>query len=230
VTVLDRLEGASKGHRSVDLILDADLEAEWQDLNNSLDEMLRRDEQAASLADPLPNTRAAIERMEELRDLVKASKVTFTFEPLPWTDRLSLQAEHPPREGNLLDRANGYNVVTFIPEVIRRACVSVTDAAGDTATEVPEATWVSLLGPLDPPAAPKLTMVQINRLFAAADGQNTQALRVPSSARSLLESQAFGASLARPEPGTPPPSGSTDGNPPGSATSSETTTGGSSES
>jgi hypothetical protein len=229
--VLDKLDNASTRTREETLILDAALEEKWERLSRGLDQAITADEkvtvdavdddgQAPSLA--MPATSKAIDEMEAIRDQVAASQVTFTFAPMDWTERLTLQASHPPREGNLIDLARGYNTSTFISALIKATCVKVVDAAGDESTDIPAATWDHLLGnqEANPPVKPTLTHGQVARLFAAAQQTDQGATRVPPSARYLLGVQDSGASLAQPSPGTSPRSGSAAGSPRGSRKSS----------
>ncbi len=132
---------------------------------------------------------------------------------MDWDDRILLQAQHPPREGNMADRLRGFNVSTFVPAIIKACCVKATGHAGDEATEIPDEKWGHLLGnpDADPPIRPALASGQVTKLFAAAQDSNQGESRVPPSARFLLESLDSGASLAQPSPGTPPRSGSTAG-------------------
>lgn len=213
--VLDTMGSATRGTREETLILDAALAARWDELNQSLLAATNTDDKddAGSLA-VSSVTRIATE-MEEIRGQVEASQVTFEFEPMDWADKVLLQAEHPPRDGNVADRLRGFNVSTFVPAIIKACCVKVTDAAGDEATEIPDEKWDHLLGnpDADPPIRPALAPGQVTKLFVSAQDSNQGESKVPPSARFLLESLDSGASLAQPSPGTPPPSGGTGGSP-----------------
>lgn len=225
MSVLDKLDAASGLRRTVTLVLDAALDAEWNTLRQRLDQAARVDAQQAqngSLADPMPNSREILEEMEAIRDRVAASEVTFTFEHLDWTERVALQALHPPRKDNVLDRVRGYNVDTFIPAVIRATCLGVCDNDDETLTPVPEERWQHLIGPRDDGKKPVLNYGQVQRLYSAATAANEAEAQVPISARSLLETQDSGASLAQPGPGTSPRSDSKAGNRPTSPKSSGT--------
>lgn len=215
MSVLDTLKSASKARRTVSLILNAELADEWERLKDDLDDAARKDEQSGSMKDPYPETRGVLERMEELREQVAASEVTFEFGRMEWVARAALQSEHPPRPNNLLDKARGYNAETFVPALIRASCLSVTDTSGDTTSDVPDEVWDSLFA--------TLSLRQVQKLHAGATQVNDEETQVPFSARSLLESQAFGASLAQPEPGPARPrSASKGGSRRGSAKSSAT--------
>ena len=196
--VLDTLKAASKARRDVVLILDTALEAEWFRLKEELADAADKDFQGGSLA--MPETTAIVNQMEEIRGQVEASEVTFTFEQLGWAERLNLQADHPPRDGNRIDAQKGCNLETYTPAVIRASCVGVEGHDDDEPTVMPDEAWDMLL--------PGLSYAQIDRLYAAATQVNDGLAKVPTSARFLLETQDSEASLAQPGPGTPPPSAS----------------------
>lgn len=214
--VLDIMAGATVGTKQETLILDAALEERWLELTTKLEKAAASDVDTGSLA--MPATTAIVNEMEELREAVEASQVTFHFAPMDWPSRLALQADHPPRDGNTIDRVRRFNVETFIPALIKATCVKTVDHAGDEATEIPDATWDHLLGnpQADPPVKPTLTLRQVERLYAKASATDDGVSRVPPSARSLLGSQDSGASLAQPSPGTSRRSGSAAGSPRGS--------------
>lgn len=189
--VLDKFDHASQSTDTVTLILDKALDAQWRQLHEDLVEAAKQDEQRGSLA--ASATRKVIDQLEDIRDQVKASEVRFDFHQMDPFDYLELQAAHPPRKGVLLDRLQGYDSKTFPLALIKQTCTSVTDTDGDTATEIPDAKWKSLLG--------SLNLAQMDKLFTAAKGVNLGETSVPPSARSLLGSQDSGASLAQPSPG-----------------------------
>lgn len=221
--VLDTLQAATPVRRTVVMCVDGALQAEWDAANEALDDAARSDIDDGSLA--LPKTKRAVDHLDDLRDRVAASKVSFLFERVDWTERLAEMAKHPPREGVLLDRMNGYNVETFTRWQIAASCVSATGVDGDT-SGIPAETWVTLLGASaegdKPKVAGTMNSKQIERLTTAARHVNEGENSVPPSARSLLESQDSGASLAQPSPGTSPQDGSEAGSPRGSRKSSTT--------
>jgi len=190
--VLDTIKQASRARRSVELILDAALEDEWLGLQSQLVAAADKDAETGSLARPA--TTELVERMEAIRDRVSGSRVTFLFEGVPWEQRMALQVAHPAREGNRLDKVSGFNIETFTPAIIRRACLGASADGEAEPTPLTDEVWDELLG--------KLSYGQIDRLYAAAIAVNDGLTRVPSSARSLLGTQDSGASLAQPSPGT----------------------------
>ena len=223
MSALDTLRAATPSRKTVTMCVDGALQAEWEAIQQELDEAARSDGQTGSLA--LPAVTEVVDRLDAIRDRVLASEVTFLFERLgPW-EEIALRADHPPREGNAVDRMRGFNIETFFPALIRASCVSV-GKAGEESEAVPDDVWDALLGTAATEETPavrgSLNTRQVNKLIAAADHVNSGETSVPPSARSLLESQDFGASLAQPSPGTSRPAASEAGNPPGSPKSSTT--------
>lgn len=219
MSVLDTLRAATPARKSVEMCVNGALQAEW---DATLDELDKADETGTgSLAQPAVTEIA--DRLDALREQMAASKVTFHFEKMPWAARLALQAEHPPREGNMVDRIRGFNAETYYPAYIRGSVCSVVGVDGEEVTEIPDDVWDSLLGVNG--SAGSLNTGQVNTLIGLADAVNNGQTSVPPSARSLLESQVSGASLAQPSPGADlPPSGSEDGSPSGSPSTSTSPT------
>jgi len=206
--------------------MDSGLQVEWDRLLDEYEAASEEDAQKGSLAKSA--AREVAEKLDAIRDRVKASEVTFEFDKsrLEWQAVIALQAAHPPRDGNLMDKVRGFNTETYFPALIRAVCRSVTGADGDSATDVPDDVWDGLLGrpaTEDTPAvAGTLNLRQVNLLATTAEQAVNGVTTVPPSARSLHESPDSGASLAQPGPGTSHPDGSEDGNPPGSTTTSTT--------
>ena len=221
MSVLDTLKAASRSTREVTLCVDSALQAEHDAALDKLNRAAEQDARDGSLAEPQPATIAAAKAMEDVRDRMEASLVTFRFVQLPWAERLMMQAQHPPRDGNIADTFSGYNVESFTPALIRACCVAVIGTDGEEVTEIPDDVWDSLLAALN--------YQQVNLLTTAALMVNDQETKVPPSARFLLESQDSEASLSQPDPGTSPRSGSKGGSPRGSRKSSATKRAASSE-
>lgn len=194
---LEAMAAATKLRVTETLVLDGALDAEWTRLQIELGEASRvvlagGSEPGASLADPRPRVTAVAQQMEEIREQVADSEVTFVFEALDWQDRAALQTEHPPRPGVRLDELRGYNADTYDMALIRVCCVQVTSST-DEGSEVPEALWDTFL--------PKLSSGQFQKLRAAANEANEGSPQVPPSARFLLETQDSEASSTQPSPG-----------------------------
>lgn len=214
MSVLDTIRAATPTRKAVTMCLDGALQAEWENVQEELNNV---DTSSDSLARSAMDDIAG--RMDEVRDRFLASAVTFTFaaDGLSWGEYLRLQAEHAPRESNTLDRIRGFNVETFYPALIRATCVTVSAADGEPEA-IPDDVWDTLLGASDKRGS--LNLTQVNKLISGAEYVMNGETTVPPSARSLLESQDFGASLAQPSPGTSPRSGSKGGSRPTSPKSS----------
>jgi hypothetical protein len=214
MTVLDVMKAATPLVRRVTLCLDGTLQAEYDGLLGALTEAAFKDKTEQSLA--ADNVAKVVRQIERVRDKMLASEVSFSFKALPWFRRMELQSQHPPRDGNLVDRGSGYNVETYIPALIRECCTSVQGADKKVVTEIPDEHWDHLFSP------DGLNFKQVDDLFEAAQNANDSATSVPPSARSLLVSQDSGASSKQPGPGTSPPSVSKAGSPRARRSSSTT--------
>lgn len=230
--VLDTLNSATTRVRSAEIVMDAAVRDEWETATAALDTAAKDDAKHGSLANATPATAVAIDKLEELRERMLASRVRFEFDRIDWTEHIALQAAHPPVPGNPIHAARGHNVETFTAALIRRSCVRVIGADGDESTDIPEATWESLLGtparpsvgdqPAQPAVPGALNLGSVNKLRQAALEANEGDAMVPPSARSLLGSQDSGASLAQPSPGASRPDDSEGGSRPTSPRSSAT--------
>lgn len=230
--VLGTLDAATAREKSVKIITNAALRAEWEAATAALDEAAKSDAKHASLSGALPATTAAIDALEEIRAKVMDSEVEFVFAPLAWTEHVKLQASFPPILGNPIHARRGYNVELFTDAMIRASCTRVVGVDGDVVTEIPASTWDSLLGsparpavedaPARPAVVGSLNMGAVNELATAAFDANDGTTSVPPSARSLLESQDSGASSTPHKPGTSAPVGSEGGSRPTSPRSSAT--------
>lgn len=199
--VLDTMEGTTLATRAVELCLDADVKGRWDLAALGLEEAARLDQERGSMA--MEHTVAKIEEMDALRDRMAASTVMFEFRALDWQKRLTLQAEHPPREDNILDQARGYNMATFCPELIKKTCIAATGADGERVTRIPAKSWTKMFS--------RLNLGQFQQLFNAAAATSDVAPAVPTSARFLLMNQDSEASSTQPGPGMSRPRGSAAG-------------------
>jgi hypothetical protein len=210
VSVLDRIDSATLSRRTVEVILNAELEDKWLGLKAKLVDAANSDVTSGSLAQPA--TTKVVNEMEEIREAVEASKVFFVFEQMDWTERIKLQVKHPPRQDNRLDTMYGFNHETYTPAIIRASCVGAHDGDPENLLPVPEEKWAKLLGDPATEVKPLLNYAQVNRLYGASHSVNEGEATVPMSARSLLGTQDSGASLSQPSPGADPArSGSTGG-------------------
>jgi hypothetical protein len=215
VSVLDTMRAATPLVRQVTLCLDGTLQGEYDALQKELVQVSLGIQREDSLA---PTGQAAADRisadLNRIHDKMAASEVVFNFRALSWMRALMLRAEHPPRDGELVDRSLGYNVETYTPALVREACASVVGADGKVVTDIPDDVWDSMLTALN--------IEQVEVLRRAALQANESATTVPPSARSLLGSQDSEASSKSPGPGTSPQNGSKGGSRPRSQKSSTT--------
>lgn len=243
MSVLDTLKAATPARRKVRVILDAALQAEWDDALDALQEAVRSDktrDPGASLAD-VPAVTGAREHLDEIRGRIAASEVVFEVEQLDWRQRLAIQAQHMPRRGHAIDETRGWNSDTYPPAIIKATVVKIVGRGPlgepDETTDIPAEVWDHLLGvparepdPDDPddegqPAIKAaLNLRSIMDLQSAAESANDKVSAVPPSARSFLAIPGSGASSTQPGPGESAPDGSEGGSPAGSPTSSTTTT------
>lgn len=198
--VLDKLAAATPNTKLVEICLNGALQAEWDKLATSLQNVGIQDQSLAA-----EQTTGILQKMEEIRGEMIASQVQFEMEQLDWAERINLQAAHPPREGNFVDRIRNYNVDTYARAVIMGSCVSVTDGDGDKVTEIPSDLWDRLLGrgARGEPGYIKsaLNAGEVNDLSVAAIEVNDTGTSIPPSAHSLLVSQDSGMSSEASGPG-----------------------------
>jgi hypothetical protein len=163
----DIIRGGSLPTKSVTVCLHADLQAEYEDLERSLQEELTkpRDSLAAG------GSAAAIsERLQILEQQMRDHTVAFRFRALSRPKWKALLASHPPRkaeDGGLDERDKyiGVNTETFFEAMIRACC---------TAPDLPEDVWRLLLDE-------RLTARQFDDLSNAAWALNRSDVDVPFS-------------------------------------------------
>jgi hypothetical protein len=215
VNALDTMKAASAARRQVTLCLDGALLAEHDELQKAYAQAVFRDQRDGySEKNPGPLTLAAADAMDEVGARMSASEVAFTFQRLPWAERLALQADHPPRDSNVRDAMEGANTETYMPALVKASCVAVKGDDGETVTDIPDDVWDTVFG--------QLQIGQFETLFAAAKNANDQAAMAPFSARAFLTSQDSGASSKSRKPGVSPSNGSKAGSRPGRRKSSAT--------
>lgn len=119
-----------------------------------------------------PEAVALARRIEELRALMEANTVELVLRALPRrpheddkrTDIRTLEAMHPPREGNKLDQTNGVNVDEFTEALLKASTVS---------PELDDADWSTLLA--------RINDGQYEQLAAAAWAVNKGDVNIPFS-------------------------------------------------
>jgi hypothetical protein len=63
-------------------------------------------------------------RVRELQDQMEEHTVIYHVVGMPFAEYNAVLLDHPPREGNMVDRALGYNVATFHPAIVRKSVKS----------------------------------------------------------------------------------------------------------
>jgi hypothetical protein len=218
MSVLDTMKAATAARRQVTLCLDGALQAQHDERQKALVQASfddHRDNPKLPADKSGPKALAVADEMDTLRTRMAASEVAFTFERLDWKRRLTLQADHPPRDGNVRDAMEGANLERYMPALIRESCVEVKGNDGEPETDIPGEVWDAVLS--------QLQVGQLETLFQAAKNANDMATTVPISARAFLTSPDSGASLMSQEPGTSARNGSKGGSRPSRRKSSATT-------
>lgn len=199
--VLDTIAAATPNTKVIKICLNGALQGQWDALEGSLQNVALGTQSLAA-----EQTTDILRQMEELREQIAASEVSFEMEQMDWAERINLQAAHPPREGHFVDRLRNYNTETYARAVIIASCVSVTDGTGDKATTIPAELWDRLLGKGargdEDYIKSALNAGNVDDLTVAAIDVNDKGASVPPSARSLLASQDSGTSSEASGPGT----------------------------
>jgi hypothetical protein len=214
--VLDAIANATVARGTVILCMDATLHEEYDRLVAQLNEVAPRDNMGRT------KTRPIVEAMEANREKAAESEVEFTFQALPWIDRMELEAAHPAREDDEHDKLRGFNRVTLIPALIRASCVRVKQlSTGDETSDIPDEHWDHLLGDGKKKQG-VLNRQQIIDLWSTAAGVNDVGPSVPMSALALLNPPATDESSKPPAPGESAPAVGKAGSRPTSRKSSTT--------
>lgn len=119
--------------RTVSLCLRGDLVAELERLDRELAEL---DRPGRVVTDSLAGDgrRGLAERIEALREEMRASTVSFVLRALPRRRWSALLAEHPPRDGDEGDKAMGINSESLFAALIGESIVSPTLSADELDT------------------------------------------------------------------------------------------------
>lgn len=168
------IAGARLPERTVPICLRGNLVAQVEALDRELAEL---DRPGRIVADSLAGDgrRPIAERIEALREEMRASTVNFLLRALPRRRWNALLAEHPPREGDDGDKAMGVNSETLFEALIAESVVS---------PELTPEEWTLLLD--------SLSSAQYDSLATAAWALNRRGVDVPFSpaASRILASSA----------------------------------------
>jgi hypothetical protein len=111
MNVHDLIASARPQARTVELCLRGDLVADLEDTARRLAVAKSRGDNTAQ-----QDLEAEVTR---LRATMAESVIVARLEAMPRAVWLSLLAEHPPRDGDAVDRASGFNTATFYEAVVR---------------------------------------------------------------------------------------------------------------
>jgi hypothetical protein len=111
--------------RTVPIVMDGDLVAEFEELERQLAEALQKP--ASDSLEDGSSAQAIAELIEQLREQMKESTHVFVIKALLGKDYRELKALHPPRQGedgDILDedRFLGANVETFLVPLLKACC------------------------------------------------------------------------------------------------------------
>jgi hypothetical protein len=163
----DIIRGGSLPTKSVPVCMQADLQAEHEDLERQLQDALTkpRDSLAAG-----GNAAELSARIEQLEERMREHTVTFKLQARRRPDWKELVGAHPPRQADdgtvdVRDMNIGVNAETFFSAMIRACCVE---------PQLPDEVWSLLF-------EEKLTDRQFDELSNAAWALNRRDVDVPFS-------------------------------------------------
>lgn len=201
----------TRATRIVDLCLNMDLQGQWEAAGKALD-----DAKNAAALDPRENDTSVRDAALVVRDLeqqMRAHTIRFTLQARrrkAWAEWI---AEHPPVEGDDVDKAFGLHVAD-LDEVIAADTISVTNLDGSPFPLAVAEQWGELADEMTGPQWERfaLTIIELNQT-----GGGTQVPFSPAASLAILRS----------EPTSKRPNGSgsrSSGSPAGSRARSTSTT------
>jgi hypothetical protein len=164
-SLADIVASATRAERSATICVAGHLNTELVALDRELATATMESKLTGTLAEG-DERKAIAERIEALREQMKAHEHTFTFRALPdkaWSD---LTAAHPPREG----KPEAVNLVTFPFACVVASLVAINDVATTATADDLHELW-----------SEKLNEGQRDELFTAAWEANTGKVSVPFS-------------------------------------------------
>lgn len=126
--------------RTVDLCLDASVQADWEQAERDLVEARQRPSQ--SLVGNTDVTRLA-EKIRGLEEAMRESVVHFRLRALPRSEWAAILARHPAGDDEM-DKRFGADRASFFEEVIPASIVGVTDNEGESVKFDPTKEWGDL--------------------------------------------------------------------------------------
>lgn len=132
-----------RARRVVDLVTDLGLQEQYEAALRAMDEARGDTPFVAMEIGESPEVRAAAVKVQEIEAEIQSSLLRFTIEAL---DRLRWNkhmAEHPARDDNEADKAQGFDV-SSLDELLPSSIKAVHDAAGKPVDFDPAAEWPAL--------------------------------------------------------------------------------------
>lgn len=168
--VTELIASAALPERTVSLCVRGDLVAEVERLERELAALRAGSDTRLS---GNAEARKIATRIEDLREQMQSATVEFTMRAMRRRDFQKFLAAHPPREGNAVDRAVGFNTETYIEGLVRECIVTpeITDEQWDTLCD-------------------SMTAAQWQEFVDAAKTLNMERVSVPFSLRASLLLQA----------------------------------------
>lgn len=111
--------------QSTELCLRPDLLEKWQDASDALEETVVREANSGQRLGSAPSQRQRelAEAVQSIEAEIAEAAVTFTLRALPPHRWRALCDNHPPREGNQIDRVVGYNRDAVLDVAVRECLI-----------------------------------------------------------------------------------------------------------
>lgn len=124
------IASAALPERTISHCVRGDLVAEVERLDRELASLASADQRLTGNQE----ARKVAEQIEAVREHMQTSSIEFTLRALGRRAFQKFQTEHAPRDGNLTDRAMGFNEETFMDDLVRQSIVApkITDEQWDS--------------------------------------------------------------------------------------------------
>lgn len=132
-----------RARRVVDLVTDLGLQEQYTDALRAMDEARGDTPYVAMEVGDSADVRTAAELVQKIEAEMQASTLRFTIEAvdrLRWNEHM---VNHPPRENDEADKAQGFNV-SSIDELLPQSIKAVHDADGKPYDFDPKTEWADL--------------------------------------------------------------------------------------
>lgn len=171
-SVKDKIKGAKRPQKTVNLCLRGDLQADHERLEAELERLITAPA-SDRLNDPtVAQRRQVAEQIQALAAQMADDTVTVTVRGMPGNRWDTFRGQHPARPGVKEDEPLGVNLRTFIPALLRTATID---------PELDDDDWDQFLGNDDKGVDSILTSRQIGDWYLAALLVNRGEVDVPFS-------------------------------------------------